>query len=344
MKRKKPFIIPLFLPHAACPHHCLFCNQKTLHPENPAVDLAALRRERDRWLAFPRDGERPVELAFFGGNFLGLPEEDILGCVALVSETEGAGIRVSTRPDSLQDRVLSLLATGGAGITVELGVQSLDDRVLRRSARGHDAASVERAVHMLRHYPVRVGAQMMLGLPGATEASDRVSAQKLAALGVDFVRVAPTLVLSGSGLETLYRRGRYLPLDFAGAVQRTAVFSHILESCGIPVVRMGLQEDDALRSGLVAGPHHPAFGEWVRGYLLGEQVLTALNALGAPEPGEGIVIRVSPRLRGRLQGMEGSNLPRFFQALFPAPFRIHTERNRAADFWAVEREFLKKTL
>ena len=27
---QKPLIIPIFIPHAGCPHQCVFCNQKVI--------------------------------------------------------------------------------------------------------------------------------------------------------------------------------------------------------------------------------------------------------------------------------------------------------------------------
>lgn len=340
MKRSSPFIIPLFLPHAACPHHCLFCNQKTLHP-GPFPDQSSLGMERDRWLAFPRDKDRPVEVAFFGGNFLGLPEKILHACLSLVAEIPGAGLRFSTRPDTISSTSLGLLKSWEGRATAELGVQSLDEEVLRRAGRGHDVGAVSRAVQILRTAGMRVGAQMMLGLPGASEKSDLNSARSLAALKVDFARVSPTLVLAGSGLARLYHRGRYHPLSLDEAVSRSASVVDILEKACIPVVRIGLQADAALVESLVAGPHHPALGEWVRGFLLANQVLEVMAGLGRAPLGKGFVIRVSTRLRGRLQGMGGCNMARFQKEAFPASLWVKTEKNVLPDFWSVEHAFLE---
>ncbi|TWI75620.1 radical SAM family protein [Desulfobotulus alkaliphilus] len=333
---QKPFIIPLFLPHAGCPHHCIFCNQKTLHPESGKRDLSMLRRERDRWLAFPRDFQRPVELAFFGGNFLGLPPGELEACMELVQEVPGAGLRFSTRPDTVNRASLERFRASGLHVTAELGIQSLDERVLRLSARGHGVDAVVAAFKALKQAGIRVGAQMMTGLPGASASSDLETAAGLVALGPDFARVSPALVLKGSGLAKLYARGRFRPLEFSEAVERTAAYVNILEKGGVPVVRIGLQADTHLEESLLAGPHHPSLGEWVRGRILGDAVLEAFGRMGGKRAGQPLRIRVSSHLRSRMQGMERSNVSRFEKAFFPAPFSIVTEKNQGPDFWIIE--------
>ncbi|MCW7754604.1 radical SAM protein [Desulfobotulus sp. H1] len=332
----KPFIIPLFLPHAACPRHCLFCNQKALHAEDFLLDMHALRRERDRWLAFPRNRQRPLELAFFGGNFLGLGESRLRACMDLVTEVPGAGVRFSTRPDTVSEDSVRICKKAGRPVTVELGIQSLDEAVLRRSARGHGVAEVARAVQVLKDAGIRTGAQMMLGLPGATESSDMASAESLCVLSPDFARVAPTLVLGGSGLALLYRRGAYKPMSFGEAVLRSARYVDLLEKRGVPVVRIGLQTDTFLENSIVAGPHHPAFGEWVRGRMLADRVLVVLASMGPFFAGEEVCIRAADSIRGRMQGMKKSNFPLFCKAVAPASLRIRTDAGLPPGFWQVE--------
>ncbi|WP_179953056.1 elongator complex protein 3 [Desulfobotulus mexicanus] len=333
---QKPFIIPLFLPHAGCRHHCIFCNQNTLHPKSGKKNISTLRNEMDRWLAFPRDLQRPVELAFFGGSFLGLPEKDINACIELVKDIPDAGLRFSTRPDTVSRASLELLSASGLFMTAELGIQSLDERVLRLSARGHGVDEVVEAFKELRQAGISVGAQMMTGLPGASGSSDLDTAERLVSLGPDFARVAPTLVLKGSGLEKLFVRGKYRPMEFSEAVERTAAYVNILEKGGVPVLRIGLQTDAHLEESLLTGPHHPSMGEWVRGRILGDEVLEAFGRMEGNHIKKSLRIRVSLNLRSRMQGMGKSNFLRFERAFFPAPFSIVTEKDQEPDFWVIE--------
>lgn len=336
--KKKPFIIPIFLPHAACPNRCLFCNQGALHPEEAGLDFFRMKSEVKRWLGFERDALRPVELAFYGGNFLGLSEDLVRECILFAERELPQGrIRFSTRPDSISRESLLPFAEKKIQPVVELGIQSLDNTVLLKSLRGHTAEDVFRAIGLLEEIHGEIIAQMMLGLPGADESSDLISAEKLSSLPIHGARIAPTLVLEGSGLARLYKEGGYKPLDFNEAVRRCAKYMGILEGSGIPVIRLGLQTDDALEKSILAGPHHPAFGEWVRSFSLREEVLAELQMKGPFCEGEEIHIRVSDKIMGRMRGMGRENEIIFNKAVFPAKLFIKADLQMPAGAWVLER-------
>lgn len=114
--------------------------------------------------------ERGVgEVAFYGGSFTMLDpclqEAYLAGVVPFVRAGRVAGIRVSTRPDGCDnERVARLRAFNVT--TVELGCQSFSDAVLRKARRGHDASAAGESVMRLRNAGLRVGLQLMPGLPG----------------------------------------------------------------------------------------------------------------------------------------------------------------------------------
>ncbi len=291
--RRRP-VWPLFLPQQGCPYRCVFCNQAAVtgvarRPLDPAA-VADYLAER---AASRRPGEAAAELAFYGGSFTALAPEHQHRLLAVVrpwlDQGVVAGIRLSTRPDALDDGLCRFLAEYGVQ-TVEIGLQSLDDRVLALCRRGHDAAAGISAVRLLQEHGMRVGVHLMVGLPGETTGSLLATARRLVDLGPDFVRIHPTLVVRGTELARWYAAGRYRPLSLAAAVVGTGRLKAIFEQAGIPVVRLGLQETDALRRNLVAGPHHPAFGELVAARLLFKRVRARLAAGHGPR-----VLRVARR-------------------------------------------------
>jgi histone acetyltransferase (RNA polymerase elongator complex component) len=226
----------------------------------------------EQWLDRPRKRPaEPVEVAFFGGSFTGLPEErqqELLGAVApYIAAGRIDSIRLSTRPDYLSVETAAFLKEHGVGC-VELGVQSLAPEVLAASGRGYSVACVERAVGLLQSAGFTVGLQLMVGLPGETTVRLITSARHAVSLQPDFVRIYPTLVLRNTGLHRLYRDGKYRPLSIQEAVARTGRVKSIFNQAGIKVVRMGLQPSAELEEKVVAGPYHPAFGELVASRLL----------------------------------------------------------------------------
>ncbi|MCP4575668.1 MAG: radical SAM protein, partial [Deltaproteobacteria bacterium] len=219
---RRPFIIPIFLPHSGCPHQCAFCNQKSIagtssHPLSPQ----AFHRLVENFLEFKGKRDKTTQIAFFGGNFLGQKKETIQ---ALLIEAETYiktgrvdAIRFSTRPDTIDEDRLSLIKKHTVS-TIELGVQSMDNRVLDLSNRGHTALDTQNAVFLLKKSGYEIGLQMMVGLPGDNTTQAMATAERMAALLPDFIRIYPTVVLNGSPLAKVYRAGNYTPLPLYACV------------------------------------------------------------------------------------------------------------------------------
>ena len=90
---------------------------------------------------------------------------------------EFKGIRVSTRPDSVDDEKLKLLLQYGV-TSIELGAQSMDNSVLELNKRGHSAQDVENASKLIKSYGFSLGLQMMTGLYGSGFETDIETAKR----------------------------------------------------------------------------------------------------------------------------------------------------------------------
>ncbi|MHB8808851.1 MAG: elongator complex protein 3 [Desulfobulbaceae bacterium] len=323
-----PFVIPIFIPHEGCPHACVFCNQHRIsgrtghHPVSPG-EVAEIIAQ---WLVrgtTRRTG--PVQVAFYGGSFTGLPEkrqEELLAAVAPFRQ-QGLvqAIRLSTRPDSIDSGVIARLHRFGVAI-VELGVQSLDPEVLAACNRGHSAAQAIRAIGLLREAHLEVGVQLMVGLPGQSLLSLRRTVRQVAVLRPDFVRIYPVLVLRESRLAALHAQGCYRPLPLDQAVAQTAWMKNFFAGHGIRVVRMGLQPGPELEEALLAGPYHPAFGELVLARLMLRRTRRALRDV--PE-GTKIKLSIADRDRSVFQGMHSANITRLRQMGLLERFELVTD-------------------
>jgi histone acetyltransferase (RNA polymerase elongator complex component) len=216
-------------------------------------------------------GERAAagggEIAFYGGTFTNLPEDeqDRLLDDAAPYLASGAirGIRLSTRPDALSPGLLRHLASRGV-TTIELGVQSLDDGVLAAAGRGHTAEDARRGTAMVRDAGIRLGLQLMTNLPGDTPDRALESARGTADLGPAFVRIYPTLVLAGTDLERLWRNGTYTSWSLEETVEVVSRMAAIFRERGITIARIGLPPMEGRESYILAGPLHPRLGDLVR--------------------------------------------------------------------------------
>lgn len=298
----------LFIPHAGCPHRCSFCDQKAISgtrcPPGPAEVEAVCRRAADTARGDPSERE----IAFFGGSFTAIPREyreSLLKAAApFIQAGRFRGIRISTRPDAVDEGILERLKAHGV-TAVELGAQSMDDRVLRRNERGHTAAQVEQAAARIRKAGLELGLQMMTGLPGASSESDRETARRLAALCPDTVRVYPTLVMRNTRLADWFAAGEYRPPSLEEAVSLCTELLWFFErERGVAVIRLGLHAEADLESGLLAGPWHPAFRELCESRVYLEE---ARRALAGIPPGEA-TLWVCPAAVSKMIGQKRCNL------------------------------------
>ncbi len=305
------FIVPVFIPQQGCRHNCVFCDQSAItgRPrEIPSPE--AVESEIDEFLRYNASG-KPAMLAFYGGNFLGLPENEIDSLLKTAEKFVEAGkirsIRFSTRPDTVTRD--SLAKIGHYSVSdIEIGVQSMDDSVLQASRRGHCALDTENAVRELKKAGYKTGLQTMIGLPGQSRESAFDTARKIADLEPDFVRIYPTVVLKNSALAHWTKSGAYRPLSLEEAVTQTQSIYLLFESRGIPVVRMGLQASAELdeKETVLAGPYHPAFGHLV----LSEIALDRISEFYEKHPpaSRQAVIKANPKTVSRVRGIRNSNI------------------------------------
>lgn len=310
-----PLIIPFFIPHAGCPHQCLFCNQQMISGTRQQLpDVEQIQEQIAVWLK--RSPGRTTEVAFFGGSFTLLPrqiQESLLDAVQrFIRQGLVQGIRISTRPDGLEGETLDFLHDRQVR-TIEIGVQSLDDTVLQLAGRGHTAEQSLQALVRVRSAGFSAGAQLLPGLPGDSPEKALKSLYGVMAVGAQFVRIYPAVVLQGTGLAALYLAGQYQPPDLLQGVATAARMLDAANKAGVAVIRIGLQADEGLTSpgALLAGCWHPALGQLVRSQLFRDLVCQMTRELPA---GTSIKLHCHPQQRSEVVGQRRANLRAWNQA------------------------------
>ena len=136
------------------------------------------------------------------------------------------GLAVGTRPDCLPEEVLDLLAEyrQRTYFWLELGLQSSHDRTLVWLRRGHDYAAFLTAYKGARARGLRVCVHVILGLPGEDRAAMLATADELARLQVDGVKIHLLHVLRGTPLGDLYQAGGIQILEQGDYVTLAADF------------------------------------------------------------------------------------------------------------------------
>lgn len=295
------------MPHLGCPHACAFCNQKTIsgHSAAPsAQDVVSALKTAEKSL---KGSGKRAQLAFFGGSFTAIDRDymlELLDAAAPYIESGLiSGIRCSTRPDCIDEEILALLKSRGVR-AIELGAQSMDDRVLELNERGHSAAQVEKAARLIKAAGFELGLQMMTGLFGDSDEGARRTAERLAALEPDTVRIYPTVVLRGTRLAQLYEQGGYCPPDAEGSIDLCAELLDFFERRGIRVIKLGLHAECEVERELIAGAYHPAMRELCEARIFLRRMKRLLEEKGAKKG----TFFVNPRDVSRAVGQKRENI------------------------------------
>ena len=312
-------ILPIFIPHAGCPHQCIFCNQKTISGQKNAA-ITGAQEQIARWLNWLKPSLNN-EAAFYGGTFTALDrklQEQLLALTDELIEQHIIGsVRLSTRPDYIDEACLALLKAHHVKL-VELGVQTLDDSVLALAGRGHDSACVYNAHALLREAGLQTGIQLMVGLPGQSFASVQETAVRVAKLAPDVARIYPVLVLKNTPLAQSYEQGEYAPLTLENAVTQSAYVYSTLRAVGVNVIRIGLQPDEELCTpgNILAGPWHPALGEIVKSRVLREHFTPIMQDM-VLRGVKGVIFHCPRQYESKLRGQKNCNL-KYWQDRWPS--------------------------
>lgn len=301
--------ISIFVPHIGCPHICSFCDQRTISGAQSAPTAEDVRRTCEQALAEIREPQ-DTEIAFFGGSFTAIPRRYMLELLeaaeSFVGEGKFRGIRLSTRPDYIDDEVLSILNEHGV-TSIELGAQSMDDVVLTANERGHSAEEVRRASALIRSYGFELGLQMMTGLYMSSLGSDMATAREIVRIKPDTVRIYPVVVLKGTRLGELYESGEYEMPPFDDMVKLCAELIMLFYENGIRVIKCGLHASDGVDGERVAGYYHPAFRELCDMYIYRDRIEKLIADCTDTE----VRISVNDRCISRAVGQKKANIEYF---------------------------------
>ncbi|MEG2038562.1 MAG: radical SAM protein, partial [Oscillospiraceae bacterium] len=253
-----------------------------------------------------------AELAFFGGSFTAIDRQYMISLLQAVQpylgEDKIQGIRISTRPDAIDDEVLTLLKAYGV-TAIELGAQSMCERVLQLNRRGHTAEDVASASKLIKQYGFQLGLQMMVGLYGDTAEECLHTAHRLAELCPATIRIYPTVVIEETELGQLYRKGKYLPMSLDDGVELCAKLLWFFTQREIKVIRLGLHYSESLAKNTIAGIYHPAFRELCEGKIYFDLLAEKLS----DNDGNEFVVFVAPSAVSKMTGQQRCNVKAFAQ-------------------------------
>jgi histone acetyltransferase (RNA polymerase elongator complex component) len=279
----------IFIPHLGCPHKCSFCDQnKTTKAENSvtAKDVSELL---ENYAVSLKQRNLTAQIGFFGGTFTALDWDYRGELLSTANEYLRefpeifTGIRCSTRPDYIDEKVLTQLKNSGVN-AVELGVQSMDDEVLELNNRRHSAENVRRSAALIRQFGFEFGVQMMTGLLGDTAEKSLFTADELIALKPDTARVYPTVILRGTLLGDLHKRGEFETFSLEETIELCSEIYRRFTENNVKVIRLGLNissKDSERKNEIIGGNYGLQLGELCIGRYYFKKMLAFMKNSGA---------------------------------------------------------------
>lgn len=141
------------------------------------------------------------------------------------------GLYISTRPDCIDDKKLDLIESYSPDydVWIEYGLQSSHDRTLKLINRRHTFHDFAEAAAMTAKRNIKVGAHVILGLPGETPDDMLRTAEKIAALPVSGIKLHVLHVLKGTKLERQYKSGGINLMSFGEYVSAVCDFLELTD-------------------------------------------------------------------------------------------------------------------
>jgi len=144
-----------------------------------------------------------------------------------VAPDDVVGLSIGTRPDCVDEEVLDLVADfaqRGQHVWIEYGLQSMHRETLDAVNRGHHFEEFADAVRRTRRRGINVCVHVILGLPGETRDMMMATADVLARLDIQGIKLHHLYIARGAGMEQEWRRGGVETLEADDYAELAASF------------------------------------------------------------------------------------------------------------------------
>ena len=195
---------------------CIFCNNKSFAPsrrlltrENRAISIQRQIEEGIRQLRRRYKADKFIAYFQPSTNTYDTPARLESVYRSALEHPDIIGLAIGTRPDTLPETVLDLLESISRDhwIQLEIGLQSTHNRSLNFLQRGHDYETFLDAFERSRKHKLRLGVHLILGLPGETQADLWETAEEMARLKPESVKLHNLYVVRKTRLADLWRSG-----------------------------------------------------------------------------------------------------------------------------------------
>ncbi|MGL4721798.1 MAG: radical SAM protein [Desulfovibrionaceae bacterium] len=279
-------ILPVFIPFAGCPERCTFCNQEAQTGLQEEINTNAYYNSLERSLHEMFLKNRHCEIAFFGGTFTALNRKIQERFLSLANTYKDKGIvkriRCSTRPDCINDEILSFVKQRGMDC-IELGIQSFKEEALWRTNRNYSQAKAIESCYAIQRYNIELGIQLMVGMPG-TNIHDFLHDMDITIrISPKYLRLYPCLVIKNTELEKEYKQNLYIPWSAEVTIDALTTAQYLAWKHSIHVLRIGVAPEKDLDQNIIAGIWEASLGNRIQARALQRYILEQQNNVCSTE-------------------------------------------------------------
>jgi radical SAM protein (TIGR01212 family) len=204
---------------------CIYCENSSFSPAAGSRLSVREQVEKEKRLAESRYGAHKFIAYFQPFSNTYAPVEKLRALHAEALSVDGVvGLSIGTRPDCVPPPVLDYLEdlARRTHLWIEYGLQSSHDATLQLINRGHTFAEFQDAVRRTQGRGIFICVHLILGLPGEDRDMIRATAERVAALGVDGVKLHHLHVVRDTALARMHAQGEVRLLDLGEYVRLSA--------------------------------------------------------------------------------------------------------------------------
>jgi len=207
---------------------CIYCNNVSFSPKE-TQSMIPLEEQMAAGMAYHRTRLGSEKFIVYFQKYTNTyGSVDLLADLyrRALSHPDVVGISVGTRPDALSAEALELLTEIARThyVCLELGLQSMDDAILSRINRGHTLDEFLETVQRAAGHGFDICAHLIYGFPGERSEEFLKTADLIASLPIDSIKLHQLHAVEGTELAAMYRRGEFVPLSLEEYVVTAADF------------------------------------------------------------------------------------------------------------------------
>ena len=213
---------------------CIYCNNQTFNPAYCDNGKTVTEQLIDGKRFFSKKYPEMKYLAYFQAYTSTYGSKEHLKALyeeALAME-DVVGLVIGTRPDCINDELLNYFEdlSHRTFLIIEYGVETCNDKTLQLINRGHDFACSRHAIEETARRGIRVGAHIILGLPGEDAEESLRQAPIISSLPLTTLKIHQLQIIRGTRLAKMYAEEPFHLYTVEEYIQLIAQYISLLRS------------------------------------------------------------------------------------------------------------------